>query len=228
MEVAGDDEDDGEPAPGVAAGVADDDVVEAIRGGRIELVVNGTCPPPKPPRPPPTLAVTPSPTPSVFDKLMLRPDEPALSPAPTPAFTEADTPRIAEALTSKIVLLEGPANPTPALAPTPVLIVAVARTHASKMFPPLEHVPVIGLIVAEPLMVAIEACNASLELKVLLTPPGRLSGFEIEGDVEIESGSEIEVESETVVEGGETEGSETVRLVLRAGNVEVTEDAAST
>jgi len=75
----------------------------------------------------------------------LMPEDPALklSPRSTPAETE--TPTEAERLTARIGLLDGPI-PTPPRTPIPGLRVAVASMHPFRMFPPLSHVPVAGLL----------------------------------------------------------------------------------
>lgn len=155
---------EGEPAPGVALAVAEDDVVEAMTKANEELVVLAAPLPPRPiplPKPPSTLfsplttpppttplapAVNPAPTPSVAERPRLRPEESRLSPTPKPAFNETDTPTVADGSTLRMVLFEGPASPTPPLTPTPGSTVAVARTHPFSMFPPLAHVTVIGML----------------------------------------------------------------------------------
>lgn len=187
VEVGRDEDEAGEPAPGVALGVADDDV---------DVAPPRPNPPPIPPNalptPPPKLApkppVTLAPTPSVPDKLRSRPDEPRLTPTPAPACTESETPRVAETLTSTIVLFEGPATPTPLVMPTP----GVARMQALRILPPF--VQVIGGTESEVLIVGKEVVNKSMldndvenGIEAVLELPERLSGSEIEIE-----GSEID------------------------------------
>lgn len=211
-------------------------MVDAVAEGREEVVerVLLAWPPPRP-RPPPRPPVRPSPAPRVADRLRLRPDESRPSPAPTPAFTETDAPSVAERLTSRIVLFDGPATPMPPLTPAPGLMVAVARTHASKMLPPFEHVPVVDVIELEPLIVDEEVASAFVfddgveEIVVLLSRPG-IPGIPSESDIE------IEIETEGRLNDTETEGSETVgeivtrgvKLVERSGSVDKSDEAPPT
>lgn len=137
----------------------------------VELVVRTLPEPPKPkPKPPPAPADAESPRPTEGSTPRLMPEDPTLMPTPRLTPAETDAPTDAERLTPRIGLLEGP-TPTPPLTPTPGFKVALATTHPFRTFPPLVHVPVMGMLV-----------DVGMVTRVLRLEDGIVRGFDIDDD----------------------------------------------
>jgi hypothetical protein len=140
-----------------------------------EVVVRAA---PEPPRPPDA----PTPKPMDGSRPRLRPEDPALNPAPRSTPADTETPREAERLTARIGLLDGPI-PTPPLTPTPGSIVAVTAMHPFRMLPPLSHVAVTELLRGVGIVARLPRLEVGMRL--LMTPVklvGMVRGIDVEGN----------------------------------------------
>lgn len=161
----------GEPAPGVALVRTDD-----------ELVVRAAPEPPPSPKPPPRPTDPPRPKPMDGSRPRLRPEDPRLKPTPRSTPAETERPRVAERLTARIGLLDGP-MPTPPPTPTPGSIVAVTAMQPFRMLPPLSHVAVRELLRGVGIVTRLPGLEVGIKLLMIpLKLVGIVRGIDVEGN----------------------------------------------